>query len=126
VLEVGCGTGKLTEVLVDLGLHVDAVDPGARMVAAARRRVSRLDRVRFHVDRFEDVALPEEAFDAVFSATAFHWLDSQVSWRKASSHLKPGGLLALLAHTSVRDERSADLNRKERERATLAALSPRA
>jgi SAM-dependent methyltransferase len=122
VLEVGCGTGKLTEVLVDLGLHVDAVDPGARMVAAARRRVGRLDRVRFHVDRFEDVALPEEAFDAVFSATAFHWLDSQVSWGKASSHLKPGGLLALLSHTSVRDEQSAEA--EEGFRALLREHAP--
>ena len=108
VLEIGCGTGKLTQELVRLGLQVDAVDPGPRMIEAARRRVGSTQAVTFHLERFEDVALPHEAFDAVFSATAFHWLDPRVSWRKAASHLKPGGLLALLTHTSVHDERSAE------------------
>jgi SAM-dependent methyltransferase len=115
VLEVGCGTGKLTEVLVALGLRVDAVDPGARMIAAARRRVRSVDRVTFHVGRFEDVALPREGFDALFSATAFHWLDPRISWSKAASHLKPGGLLALLTHTTVHDERSAEAEEGFRE-----------
>jgi SAM-dependent methyltransferase len=108
VLEIGCGTGKLTEVLVTLGLSVDAIDPGRRMIEVAQRRVGSPERVTFHVARFEDAALPHRAYDALFSATAFHWLDSRVSWSKAAEHLKPGGLLALLTHTSVHDERSVD------------------
>lgn len=108
VLEVGCGTGKLTELLASRRLSLDAVDPGPRMIEQAMRRVATRDDVRFHVGRFEDVAFPEAAFDAVFSATAFHWLDPSVSWTKSASHLRPGGLLALLAHMSVRDERSEE------------------
>jgi len=115
VLEVGCGTGKLTELLVQLGLRVDAVDPGARMIAMAERRVGSTDRVVFHVGRFEDLPLPNAGFDALFSATAFHWLDARVSWTKAASHLRPRGLLALLTHTSVRDERSTESERAFRE-----------
>jgi ubiquinone/menaquinone biosynthesis C-methylase UbiE len=91
VLEVGPGTGKLTELLVARGLSVDAVDPGPNMIEAARRRLGETDAVTFHVGRFEDVRLPAHAFDAVFSATAFHWVDPDVSWAKAASHLKPGG-----------------------------------
>ena len=106
VLEVGCGTGKLTESLAARQLNVDAVDPGPRMIEQARRRVGGNDDVRFHIGRFEDVALPEAAFDALFSATAFHWVDPRVGWAKAASHLRPGGLLALLAHLTVHDERS--------------------
>ena len=106
VLEVGCGTGKLTEVLAARELNVDAVDPGPRMIEQAKRRVGASDDVRFHLGRFEDVALPEAAFDAVFSATAFHWVDPRIGWTKAASHLRPGGLLALLAHLTVHDERS--------------------
>jgi ubiquinone/menaquinone biosynthesis C-methylase UbiE len=108
VVEVGCGTGKLTEVLVALGLRVDAVDPGERMIAAARRRVRASDMVTFHVARFENVSLPHRSFDALFSGTAFHWLDSRVSWKKAAACLRPGGLLALLTHTNVHDHRSID------------------
>src|SRR4029077_15228800 len=74
VVEVGCGTGKLTQALVARGLRVDAVDPGARMIEVARRRVGRSPLVRFHVARFEDVAFGRAPFDAVVSATAFHWV----------------------------------------------------
>jgi SAM-dependent methyltransferase len=107
VLEVGCGTGKLTELLVERGLRVDAVDPGPNMIEAARRRVGATAAVTFHVGRFEDVTLPEEAFEAVFAGTAFHWVDPEIGWAKAASHLKPAGLLALLAYMTVQDESSA-------------------
>ena len=106
VLEVGCGTGKLTELLAAHQLNVDAVDPGPRMIEQAKRRVGGRGDVRFHIGRFEDVALPEAAFDALFSATAFHWVDPRIGWTKAASHLRPGGLLALLAHMTVHDGRS--------------------
>lgn len=110
VLEIGSGTGKLTELLVERGLRVDAVEPGPNMAAAARRRVGETDALTFHIGPFEDVDLPEEEFDAVFSATAFHWVDPRVGWAKAAAHLKPGGLLALLVHTEVRDEQSTSIH----------------
>ena len=52
VLEIGCGTGKLTEALVERGLRVDAVDPGPSMIELARRRTGHSEAVRFHVGRF--------------------------------------------------------------------------
>ena len=107
VLEIGCGTGKLTEALVERGLVVDAVDPGANMIAVARRRVRDSDRVDFHLARFEEVSLPEGFFDAVFSAAAFHWVDPKVGWAKAARSLRPGGMLALAGHISYRDESTA-------------------
>jgi ubiquinone/menaquinone biosynthesis C-methylase UbiE len=97
VVEVGCGTGKLTRLLAERGLRVEAVDPGPELIEIARRHVGRSS-VRFHVARFEDVALPAGAFEAVFSATAFHWVDPAIGWSKAARLLRPGGVLALLAH----------------------------
>ena len=105
-LEVGCGTGKLTESLVERGLRVDAVDPGPNMIAMARIRVGETAGVAFHVGRFEDVDLGGRSFDAFFSATAFHWVDPSVGWAKAAAFLAPGGLLALLSHVIRRDEES--------------------
>ena len=108
VLEIGSGTGKLTELLVGRGLLVDAVEPGARMTEAARRRLGDTDRVRFHTGRFEDLPLLGDEFEAVFSGAAFHWVDPTVGWAKAASQLRPGGLLALLGYQTVRDEQSAE------------------
>jgi SAM-dependent methyltransferase len=106
VLEIGCGTGKLTEMLVERGLRVDAVDPGPNMLAVARRRVGEAAAVTFHLGRFEDVDLGERRFDAVFSAAAFHWVDPAVGWRKVADHLEPAGMLALLGYVDLRDDRS--------------------
>jgi ubiquinone/menaquinone biosynthesis C-methylase UbiE len=115
VVEVGCGTGKLTELLVARGLHVDAVDPGPSMIGIARQRVGDSPLARFHVARFEEVELPAASFGAVFSATAFHWIDPTIGWRKVARLLRPGGLLALLGHRSVVDEHSAELDAGFRE-----------
>ena len=109
VLEVGCGTGKLTELLAARGLVVDAVDPGPNMIRAAQRRVGENADVTFHVGRFEDVELSAD-FAALFSATAFHWVEPAVGWRKSASQLEPGGVLALLAHCGVHDAGNDDLH----------------
>ncbi|MEJ7569384.1 MAG: class I SAM-dependent methyltransferase [Gaiellaceae bacterium] len=95
VVEVGCGTGKLTVALAGRGLHIEATDPGLELLTIARRRLSGSS-VRFHACRFEDAELPDSAFDAVFSATAFHWVDPLVGWAKVARLLRPGGFLALL------------------------------
>jgi SAM-dependent methyltransferase len=108
VLEIGSGTGKLTELLVGRDLFVDAVEPGLKMTEAARRRLGETDKVRFHAGRFEDLALPRDEFEAVFSGAAFHWVDPTVGWAKAASHLRPGGLLALLGYQTVWNEQSAE------------------
>ena len=92
------------------------------MIEAARRRVGADAGVRFHVSRFEDAGLPEAAFAALFSATAFHWLDPEIAWHKAASHLEPGGLLVLLTHIGIEDERFAEAD--EGFRAVLRNHAP--
>ncbi len=121
VLEIGCGTGKLTELLAARGLVVDAVDPGPNMVEVARTRVRETERVRFHVDRFEELPLDGRVFDGAFSATAFHWIEPEIGWRKVARHLKPGGLLGLLTHIGIRDA-----GRDEAEEAFHAVLKQHA
>jgi ubiquinone/menaquinone biosynthesis C-methylase UbiE len=122
VVEVGSGTGKLTEELVACGLRVEAVEPGANMIEVARRRVDDSDLVRFHPGPFEDVSLPLETFDAVFSGSAFHWVDPSVGWAKAAALLRRGGTLALLQPVAVRDE--ADGTAVEELHEAFARLAP--
>jgi SAM-dependent methyltransferase len=107
VLEVGCGTGLLTEALVARELRIEAIDPGETMVSLARRRVGAAAAVDFTIGRFEDARLVESEFAAVFSASAWHWLDPAVSWRSAHEALAPGGRLFLLQDHPLRDERLA-------------------
>ena len=99
VLEIGCGTGQLTRSLVARGLHVTAVEPGENLIAIAGRTSAE---VQFVHSRFED-ALLGGPFPAAFSASAFHWIDPDMSWRKAADSLTPGGRLALIQYCGALD-----------------------
>jgi ubiquinone/menaquinone biosynthesis C-methylase UbiE len=95
VLEVGCGTGQLTQSLACYGFRLTAIDIGPSMVAAARRRLDG-SALSFQVSSFEDFAAADASFDLIISGTAFHWVDPEVMFRKPARLLRPGGWLALL------------------------------
>ena len=96
VLEIGCGTGQATIALAERGYEIVAVELGANMGALARRHLARFPRVHVVVSAFEEWPLPVERFDAVVSATAFHWLDPAVRVIKSADALRPGGTLATI------------------------------
>ena len=117
VLEVGCGSGQLTRGLVARGLHVTAVEPGKNLMALARRNLEGAGAVEFVNAPFEDALLPREQFQAVFCASAFHWVDPEVSWQKTADALVPGGTLALVQYFGLEEPRS-----KEDQETVLAAM----
>src|SRR6516225_1070171 len=117
VLEVGCGSGQLTRGLVAHGLHVTALEPGKSLIALARQNLEGAGEVEFVNAQFEDALLPRKQFQAVFSASAFHWVDPKVSWQKAADVLVPGGTLALVSYFGLEEPRS----RRDQE-AGLAAI----
>jgi SAM-dependent methyltransferase len=118
VLEIGCGTGQLTRALVARGLHVVAVEPGRRLMSLAEQNLLGAGEVEFVNARFEDAAVPEDHFRAVFSASAFHWVDPDVGWEKVARLLVPRGTLALIQYCGLEEERSI----RDQE-ALLAALA---
>jgi SAM-dependent methyltransferase len=117
VLEVGCGSGQLTRGLVARGLHVTALEPGKSLTALARQNLEGAAEVEFVNAQFEDALLPREQFAAVFSASAFHWVDPEVSWQKAADVLVPGGTLVLVQYFGLEEPRS-----ERDQEAALAAI----
>jgi SAM-dependent methyltransferase len=97
VLEVGCGTGQATLPLARRGYEVVAVELGGNLADVARRKVASFPAVEIVTAAFEAWMLPPTPFDAVVSATAFHWLDPAVRVGKAADALRPGGALAVIA-----------------------------
>jgi ubiquinone/menaquinone biosynthesis C-methylase UbiE len=106
VLEVGCGSGQLTRGLVTRGLRVTALEPGTSLMALARQNLEGAGAVEFVNAQFEDAPLPAGRFLAVFSASAFHWVDPEVGWQKAADVLVPGGTLALVSYFGLEEPRS--------------------
>ncbi|HEX3911006.1 MAG TPA: class I SAM-dependent methyltransferase [Solirubrobacteraceae bacterium] len=118
VLEIGCATGQLTRSLLARGLRVTAIEPGERLVGLARQNLAGTGDVRFLNTRLEDARLPRERFSAVLCASAIHWVDPDVGWRRAAEALVPDGTLALVQHFGVNDRHSA-----EDQRALLGAMA---
>jgi SAM-dependent methyltransferase len=102
VIEVGCGTGQATRSLAALGCSVTAVEPGAAMAALARQRLAAFGNVRVEESTFEDWDDHGRRFDVLVAASAWHWVDPSVGWRRAHDVLRPSGWMALLGNVVVR------------------------
>ena len=94
VLDAGCGSGRVTEALLERLPHgrVIAVDASESMVAAARERLG----ARADVRQADLVELElEEPVDAVLSTATFHWIaDHDRLYARLREALRPGGRLA--------------------------------
>jgi len=95
VLDVGCGTGRLTRLLAARAGHVEAIDADAPMIAIARevtpRNVSYL-----HADVMTR-PLQAGSYDAIVSTAALHHLPLQPALQRFADALCPGGVLAAVA-----------------------------
>lgn len=88
ILDLGCGTGHLTQQIADAGAEVVGLDSSVEMVAQARALYPDLtfihgDGADFHFD---------QPFDAVFSNAALHWIKQPEQVADCvHAVLKPGG-----------------------------------
>ncbi len=122
VLEIGCGTGQLTRSLLARGLRVTAVEPGRQLIARARDQLDGVGDLQFVNARLESISLPHARYSAVFSASAIHWIDPDLSWRRAAKALVDGGSLALVSYFGLDDPRSAD--DQQALRAAITTIAP--
>ncbi len=109
VLEVGCGTGQATIALARYAGEVTAIEMGPALAARARSNLAGLPNVTVVVGAFEDVELPAQAFDVVFSATAWHWIDPRVGYDRAARLLAATGSLVLATNAHVGGGTQADI-----------------
>jgi trans-aconitate 2-methyltransferase len=92
-LDVGCGTGRVTEALLELVPRgrVLALDASADMVELARGRLG--DRAEVWCQDVLDLDL-DEPVDAIVSTAALHWVtDHDRLWMRLARALRPGGRL---------------------------------
>jgi trans-aconitate 2-methyltransferase len=91
VLDAGCGSGRVTELLLERGVRVVAVDADEAMVAKARERLG--DRAEVQRQDLLDLRL-DGPVDAIFSCAVFHWItDHERLFARLHTALKPGGRL---------------------------------
>jgi trans-aconitate 2-methyltransferase len=93
LLDVGCGTGRVTESLVRLVSRgrVLAIDASKDMVAMARDRLG--DRAEVWCQDVLDLDLVDPV-DVIVSTAALHWVtDHDRMWTRLAGALRRGGIL---------------------------------
>jgi trans-aconitate 2-methyltransferase len=93
VMDAGCGSGRITEKLLELlpNGRVLCVDGSEQMIAKARQALG--DRADYLVADLAELEV-DEPVDVIFSTATFHWiLDHDKLFARLHAALRPGGKL---------------------------------
>ena len=96
MLDLGAGTGKLTQILVARYARVVAVEPLDELRELLAVRVPEAE---VRAGAAEAIPLEDSSVDAVFAGQAFHWFANDTAVGEIARVLRPGGVLALLWNT---------------------------
>ncbi len=100
VVDLGAGTGLMSEVLLDCGHDVVAVEPDEGM---RDQLVARLGgRIQALEGSAEAIPVDDGSLDAVVVAQAFHWFELDTALPEIARVLRPGGALVIV--WNVRDD----------------------
>ncbi len=94
VVDVGCGPGALTSVLVDRvgGASVSAIDPSPPFVAALGARLPEVD---LRAGSAEQLPFADAVFDAALAQLVVHFMSDPVAGlREMARVTRPGGVVA--------------------------------
>ena len=75
ILDIGCGTGALCQVIHQAGLEVTGVDPSKLMLNQAKNKLQRLPIELIHIDPNERLPFEDKSFDLVISSYVVHGLE---------------------------------------------------
>ena len=101
VLDVGAGTGIFTRALLQRFHDVAAVEPNGDMREMFREQ---LPAVPCLTATGENTGIAGNSVDLITVAQAFHWLDEERFKAEACRILRPGGKVAIIWNTSVKDD----------------------
>ena len=108
-VEVGIGGGQATLPVLKTGCAVTAVEYGEQLAKVCREKFSGYPGFSALTGRFEQVTLPDDAYDLVYSASAFHWIPEEIGYTKVFQILKSGGAFTRFANHPFRAKDDPDL-----------------
>ncbi len=109
VLEIGIGGGQATLPFLETGCSLTAVDIGGNFCNLCREKFKDFPKFSAVSCKFEDADFGTE-YDLIYSASAFHWIDEEIGYRKVYSLLREGGVFARFANHPYRNNRDFSLS----------------
>jgi SAM-dependent methyltransferase len=96
VADIGSGTGILSELLLERGAQVHAVEPNDAMRGSAEARLGGRPGFRSVRGSAEATTLPAASIELLVAGQAFHWFDAQRARKEALRVATAGAMGALL------------------------------
>ncbi len=97
-VEIGIGGGQATLPFLKMGCNLTAVEPGRHFSALCKEKFKEYYNFNIVTNKFEDMDFPDDTYDLVYSASAFHWIPEGTGYTKVFSMLKSGGAFARFAN----------------------------
>lgn len=96
VADVGAGTGKLTEHLINMGFEGYAVEPNDAMREEGVRILGENSAFQWSEGTAESTGLPDNSIDWILMGSSFHWTDAPIALKEFYRILKPGGFFTAI------------------------------
>jgi ubiquinone/menaquinone biosynthesis C-methylase UbiE len=94
--DIGCGTGFVTEGLIQRGLRVIAVDSSEIMLSEMKRKFAFVDLIDYRLGDASSLPIQDETVDYVFANMYLHHVEvPQEAIKEMVRILKPGGMLVI-------------------------------
>ncbi len=96
--EIGIGGGQATLPILKTGCNLTAVEYGKQFSELCEEKFREYRNFNIITNKFENVEFPNDTFDLIYSASAFHWVPEDIGYTKVFSMLKSGGAFARFAN----------------------------
>jgi SAM-dependent methyltransferase len=102
--DVGAGTGMLSELFLEHGNAVIAIEPNDDMRGVCEKLASAWPGLTVKKATAEDTGLEEGSVDFVAAGRAFHWFNVVLTAKEFRRILRPGGWVVVASNSRVRDD----------------------
>ena len=115
IADVGAGTGKFTELLLQSGYTVNAIEPNRPMLKACKEIYGKYSNLKCIEGSSDVTTLADNSVDLITTAQAFHWFeieDTKTEWERI---LKPNKYVALIWNSRLKGEKTTPFQRQYEE-----------
>lgn len=96
VAEFGCGTGKLTKILLENDNTIYGIESDIEMFNFVKNRFDKFANFEAYNSSAEKSNLPDNSIDVIIAGQAFHLFDIEKTKKEFYRVLKPNGAIVLL------------------------------
>lgn len=96
IADIGAGTGISSQLFLERGYKVIAIEPNAFMRVKCEELLRQYQHFSTSAGTAENTLLDTESVEAIVCAQAFHWFNNEYTHAEFKRILKPGGIVVLM------------------------------